>query len=922
MNKFLAIVVLLVLLVVPSAGENLRILAQWEFTEAGNFGGWAPGNGIEGAEVRDGCLVGKTVWRDPLITGPSVSLPAKPSQYVEIRMKSSADGWGELFYTNTTEQPYGGFRPEKMQRIEYKAGDFRVYRIYPFWQSEKLILRLRLDPPEDADFALDYIRVIEVDSGLTTRAFFDFTRLDQRWVSHQPYGSIDDEWMLLGGDEEIVLFSPRLDFDAEDCSWLSLQAQFFGVEHVTLQWVTDDLPGVQSLVIRPGEYRSLRVYNIRAEEIPEWTGRIRRFVLRVPPCEGKGISVGFVGASDKPMGPAQIEVTRFGARDAINRMGKTAVVQAMLTNSGGETAREVEATLRLPERGVQLVLSPDSAHATIEGSARQKIARLGAGETRALEWEVNARGEGELRARIHVTAANAGVTSDEAVLRWHPAVHVQNASYVPEPKPVRGEFEVGVYYYPGWPSYTKWSVLDDFPERRPILGYYHEGDPEVADWHIKWMLEHGITFIIYDWYWSAGSRHLEHAIHEGLFNARYREVIKFCLLWANHNPEGTSSAEDMVNVTNYWLDNYFLLENYVKVDGKPVVVIFSPLRLTDDMGVEGVRAAFEKSRQMARACGLEGIYFVACSYPGRGGLEVLEREGYDAVSGYNYPSAGDNGQLVAPYADMVSGYSEFWKSIQDNTSLRYIPVTEPGWDARPWHGPDTRVRTGKSPVLFERMLRNAKGFVEERSPDAREKIVIIEAWNEFGEGDYIEPHQEWAFEYLDAVRAVFAQADEPHEDIIPSDVGLGPYDLRKPLPVTSWQFDDPKHAGWDATQHLGESRVEDGILRAVSTGPDPALYGELTELDSRRFGIVEVGMRVDKGRTGQLFWAQRARGFSEALSLKFDLSADGEFHVYRLDVGSVATWKGEINRLRLDPTDEQGARVEVDYLSMVEGRNQ
>lgn len=920
MNKFLAIVVLLVLLVVPSAGENLRIVAQWDFTEAGNLGGWAPGNGIEGTEVRDGCLVGKTVSRDPLITGPSVSLPAKPNQYVEIRMKSSADGWGELFYTNTTEQPYGGFRPEKMQRIEYKAGDFRVYRIYPFWQDEKLILRLRLDPPEDADFALDYIRVIEVDSGLTTRAFFDFTRLDQRWVSHQPYGSIDDEWMLLGGDEEIVLFSPRLDFDAEDCSWLSLQAQFFGVEHVTLQWVTDDLPGVQSLVIRPGEYRSLRVYNIRAEEIPEWTGRIRRFVLRVPLCEGKGISVGFVGASDKPMGPAQIEVTRFGARDAINRMGKTAVVQAMLTNSGGETAREVEATLRLPSREVQSILSRKYAHATIEGTARQKIPSVAPGESRMLEWELKAIGVGDVQARVDVHAANAQGVTAEAALRWYPPVSAEKASYVPEPKPVWGEFEVGVYYYPGWPTYTKWSVLDEFPERRPILGYYREGDPEVADWHIKWMVEHGITFIVYDWYWSAGGRHLEHAIHQGLFNAKYRDEIKFCLLWANHNPAGTSSADDMVNVTKCWLDNYFLLPNYMKVDGKPMVVIFSPSRLTQDMGPDAVKAALDKSRQMATARGLNGIYFVACSYPGRGGLEILEKEGYDAVSGYNYPSAGDKGQLVAPYADMVTGYTEFWKAIQDNTILRYIPVTEPGWDARPWHGPNTRVRTGKTPALFEQMLRNAKEFVRKRTPDAKEKIVIIEAWNEFGEGDYIEPHQEWAFGHVDAVRSVFADSSESHEDIIPLDVGLGPYDLEKPVPAASWEFDDPRDAAWDAIQNLTNARVENGCLIAESNGPDPAIYSEATDVDSRRFLTVVIRMKVDKGRAAQLFWAGKSGGFSEASSVRFDVNADGEFHVYRLDVAAAPAWRGKIASLRLDPTDAAGARAEIDYIRMVEAR--
>ena len=111
-----------------------------------------------------------------------------------------------------------------------------------------------------------------------------------------------------------------------------------------------------------------------------------------------------------------------------------------------------------------------------------------------------------------------------------------------------------------------------------MLGWYREGSPEVADWQIKWAVEHGITFFAYDWYWSKGSRQLEHALHDGYFQARYRHLLKFCLLWANHNPPGTSSLEDCLAVTHYWITNYFRRPEHLTAAGKPVVIIFSPQR--------------------------------------------------------------------------------------------------------------------------------------------------------------------------------------------------------------------------------------------------------------------------------------------------------------------------------------------------------
>ena len=273
------------------------------------------------------------------------------------------------------------------------------------------------------------------------------------------------------------------------------------------------------------------------------------------------------------------------------------------------------------------------------------------------------------------------------------------ASSIPAARPIStAPYQVGAYYFPGWRTLDRWKVLDAFPERTPLLGYYREGDPSVMDWQIKWAVEHGISFFAFDWYWDRGRRKLEHALHDGYFRERLRPYMKFCLLWANHNPPGSSSEADLLAMTDYWIANYFRQPDYLTIEGKPVVIVFIPRELRRDMGTNAVRTAFARMRERTRAAGLPGIYIMGAARENTR-LETLVHEGYDAGTGYNYPRAGmpDDTALSAPYSAMVDGYEQIWYSIAVQRLIDYAPVTEPGWDSRPWHGDKALVRTGRDP---------------------------------------------------------------------------------------------------------------------------------------------------------------------------------------------------------------------------------
>lgn len=193
---------------------------------------------------------------------------------------------------------------------------------------------------------------------------------------------------------------------------------------------------------------------------------------------------------------------------------------------------------------------------------------------------------------------------------------------------------------------------------------------------------------------------------------------------------------------------------------------------------------------------------------------------------------------------------------------------------------------------------------------------MIEAWNEWGEGSYIEPHQEFGFGYLDAVRDVFTAAPPPHTDFTPADVGLGPYDLPPAVAQTAWDFQQGDQ-GWGNVMDLTEVGSEPGRLHGRTTGRDPAFFGPPTQARAGSFPTVVVRMKLERedGQSfqdsGQLFWRTSRLPESEASSVRFPVHGDGQWHDYALPVGQQARWRGLITRLRLDPCNQPGVRVSI-----------
>lgn len=853
--------------------------------EAATLGEWKSNQAISDLKILNNYLTGKCAGDDPQIYSPIFDIKANNRQIIEIKMKSDRDGLAQVFWSGTLEEPYGGFRPHKRNDF-YVKGDnkFHIYRLLPFWGGEEKIIHLRLDPPDGANFAIEYIKIKELRP-LEKGKWVVYRGLEIKKVSENSL-----KFRIIEDESAILL--PLPDFEGSKSPLLSFSLK-----------VRTPMPNCYGeIVYQEGNERRSYVFDLIADGkphyyniFPGWLRSVTSPTLYLRHCQGDG-EISDVEVGTEPKGE-ELQITYFGV-DGIARAGKPFTILLQLKNIGAYL-KDVKVELQLPKE-IKL----------LEGTFTQMIKDVAFGETEFIKWTAicNKVGDLKVNAKIHFGKISQEISTK---LKISKTVIISPADYPPLPKIATSEWEVGVYYFPGWPSASNWLPIKNWG-RKPLLGYYKEGSPEVMDWQIKWCLEHGITFLIFDWYWVQGNRMLEHALHDAFLKSRYGDMMKFSLLWANHNPPKTSSLEDLLNLTRFCIDKYFRLPNYLRIDDKPTLFIFTPRQLTDDLGVEGVKEAFAKMRELCQQEGLNGLFIIGCMHDSDWDLRVMKEEGYDAVSGYNYPWAGAGpDDKRAPYDDMLEGHLRIWKNIVEK-GYDYIVPTTPGWDPRPWHGTNTLVRTNPTPASFERMLSLAKEFIEEKN---LRKMVIIEAWNEWGEGSYIEPSREWGFAYLDAIRNVFVGKDE-HIDIVPQDLGLPLIEAEFPPLRDSWEFEND-FDGWSAMMGISEFKVENGYLVMRTSTNDPAINLPPVHLNAKEYKKIVIRMKVDKGSGAQVFWATSVFPISEFTSQRFQLIADNEFHIYELDLTTNPAWQGTITSIRFDPTDVAGATVMVDYIRIL-----
>ncbi len=364
--------------------------------------------------------------------------------------------------------------------------------------------------------------------------------------------------------------------------------------------------------------------------------------------------------------------------------------------------------------------------------------------------------------------------------------------YVPEPEPVSTDYLIGAHYFPGWKTgvHRGWDAITEYPDRTPLLGYYNEGNPEVTDWEIKWCLEHGIQFFVYCWYRdrdNAGKpvtpadARLGHAIHEGLFNARFGNRFRFAIMWENYGTRGmvTSIADLIDNLLPFWIAQYFTRDNYLVLDNKPVLYVYHLESMLSMLGgMENTRQAVDLMRRRVQQAGFADLTLMAeHRLADTALLHKMVDAGFDASFAYCWHPD----KRFPTNDEAVSYQMQIMRQRLAEGILPFVPTASMGWDPWPWRStnpdtpwvnPDTMLRWLLTPHIWRDLLSKTKALMDENAI----KMVLLDNWNEWAEGHYLAPHANGGFQYLQAVREVFTRCDNLPDYRSPAQLGLGPYD--------------------------------------------------------------------------------------------------------------------------------------------------
>ncbi len=366
--------------------------------------------------------------------------------------------------------------------------------------------------------------------------------------------------------------------------------------------------------------------------------------------------------------------------------------------------------------------------------------------------------------------------------------------YVPEPEIVSSDYYIACHYFPGWcvreNGSSGFSRIVDFPERTPLMGYYDEADPEVADWEIKWAREHGINCFIYCWYRkrtnmgkpvTKSDLHLSHQL-DAFFNAKYSNMMDFAIMWECDNSASAENENDLINnLLPFWVENYFSRPNYLKIDNKPVLFVYdySFHVINQFGGVENLKKALNLLREEIKKYGFDGIILQAeYRYDQRNVLETFKKIGYDNTFAYCWHT-----EQQFPTQEEVLQRQEFlMKNHLDFDCDFTILTCSQAWDPYPHfvNRPEKAEKVTRwmlTPNNWKKLLQKVKDMAD-NMPDSAlgKRFIMMDNWNEWSEGHYIAPHLSGGFKYLQAIREVFTKRDNLPDYRLPQTLGLGPYD--------------------------------------------------------------------------------------------------------------------------------------------------
>jgi len=291
--------------------------------------------------------------------------------------------------------------------------------------------------------------------------------------------------------------------------------------------------------------------------------------------------------------------------------------------------------------------------------------------------------------------------------------------------------------------------------------------PEVRAQQAELARGAGIEGFCYWHYWFAGKRLLERPFNDVLSSGD--PDFPFCLCWANQTWTGIWHGEPnrvLIEQTYPGMEDHrrhfemllpaFRDKRYLKVDSKPLFLIYSPMDLPDSPRV------LEFWRELASKAGLPGLYLVAEHWlPGWD----PKPHGYDAAVTISlWPWRYQRASWGQPIRKIRGKFSRWrgrptvcrYEQVIDSLVADRVPGIEsfpcviPNWDNTPRSRGNGLVLHGSTPGLFRRHLRRALDRM--RDVPREHRIVFVKSWNEWAEGNHLEPDLRFGLGYLEVLQ--------------------------------------------------------------------------------------------------------------------------------------------------------------------------
>jgi len=299
------------------------------------------------------------------------------------------------------------------------------------------------------------------------------------------------------------------------------------------------------------------------------------------------------------------------------------------------------------------------------------------------------------------------------------------------------------------------------------LGYYDLREQATRIAQAQLAQQYGIEGFCYYHYWFNGKRLLEKPLQDML--ASGKPDFPFCLCWANENwtrrwdgedqqilmQQVYSEADDREHIRS--LLPVFEDVRYIRVNGKPLFMVYR----TQDMPDPGRSA--EVWREEARKAGIGEIYL--CRVEGKFNDDPRDI-GFDAALEFA-PDWWNKGSQLKPGSELLpsedsslkkacaNNYLHSYQAMTDtmmakaNPAYKWFRCVTPSWDNRARRKQGANIFVGSSPEKYKAWLRRAIENTNARLL-GEERIVFLNAWNEWAEGCHLEPDEKYGHAWLEA----------------------------------------------------------------------------------------------------------------------------------------------------------------------------